>query len=144
MWLVINSSPLSSSRPHQVTAVNPPVGIAHYPVSWYCATARSSDHTNCYLMFRTRQKREEEKEKTRRESWKLVRAQWERETSGIVMRTFFQMAELSFPPKGSMKKELCARAALTLASTMQNQLLEKNFFQTLERELATLPAQAWH
>lgn len=52
--------------------------------------------------------------------------------------------ELSFPPKGPMIKELCVRASLTLASTMQNQLLEEILFQIWEREFASLPAQAWH
>lgn len=67
-----------------------------------------------------------EKEKRQGENkWSVVETgQCERETSGTVMRKFLQMGwELSFPPRGPVIKELCVRAALTLASTMQNQLL---------------------
>lgn len=38
-----------------------------------------------------------------------------------------------------MIKELSVRAALALASTMQDQLLEEILFQTWERKLAILP-----
>lgn len=90
------------------------------------------------------QNKAEKKKRQGENKWSVVETgQCERGTSGTVMRKFFQMGwELSFPPKGPMIKELCVRAALTLASTMQNQLLGEILFQTWERELASLPAQA--